>query len=96
MLARGANYSYLSGREAPVTEKISVSLTDEHAHLLQEAVRSGDYASSSEVIREALREWKTRRLLARLWNEGLAGGFCEPHTTMDEIMAEARRRKDRA
>ena len=49
-----------------MTEKISVSLTDEHAHLLREAVESGDYASSSEVIREALREWKTRRLLGRM------------------------------
>jgi putative addiction module CopG family antidote len=38
--------------------KISISLTDEHARLLNEAVASGDYASSSEVIREALREWR--------------------------------------
>ena len=57
-----------------MTEKISVSLTDEHAHLLQEAVKSGDYASSSEVIREALREWKTRRLLGQMWDEGVASG----------------------
>lgn len=75
-----------------MTEKISVSLTEEHARLLQDAVRSGDYASSSEVIREALREWKARRLLARMWDEGIAGGSCEPGTTMDDIKAEARRR----
>ena len=80
-----------------MTEKISISLTDEHAHLLQEAVKSGDYASSSEVIREALREWKARRLLGRLWDEGLAsdlaGGPADPGTTMDDIKAEARRRR---
>ena len=76
-----------------MTEKISVSLTDEHAHLLQEAVKSGDYASSSEVIREALREWKTRRLLGRMWDEGVASGPCEPGTTIDDIKGEARRRK---
>mgnify|MGYP000952662886 CR=1 FL=1 len=76
-----------------MTEKISVSLTDEHAHLLREAVESGDYASSSEVIREALREWKTRRLLGRMWDEGIASGPSEPALGMDDIKAEARRRK---
>lgn len=75
-----------------MTEKISVSLTDEHARLLQDAVRSGDYASSSEVIREALREWKARRVLGQMWDEGIASGPCEPGTTMDDIKAEARRR----
>jgi antitoxin ParD1/3/4 len=54
--------------------KISISLTDEHARLLNEAVASGDYASSSEVIREALREWRGRRLLGQLRDEGVATG----------------------
>lgn len=76
-----------------MTEKISVSLTNEHAHLLQEAVKSGDYASSSEVIREALREWKTRRLLGQMWDEGIASGPAEPGLSMNDIKAEARRRK---
>jgi len=77
-------------------EKISVSVTDEHAHLLREAVASGDYASSSEVIRESLREWKARRLLGRMWDEGIASGFCDHETTMDDIKAEARRRSGQA
>ena len=77
-------------------EKISVSVTDEHAHLLREAVASGDYASSSEVIRESLREWKARRLLGRMWDEGIASGPCEPGTSMDDIKVEARRRKGAA
>ncbi len=72
--------------------KISISITDEHAALLGEAVRSGDYASSSEVVREALREWRTRRLIGRLWDEGLASGPAAPGTTMADIKAEARRR----
>jgi len=79
-----------------MTEKISVSVTDEHARLLHEAVNSGDYASSSEVVREALREWKTRRLLGRMWDEGIASGPCEPGTTMDDIKAGARRRQGAA
>ncbi|WP_323042954.1 hypothetical protein [Gemmobacter sp.] len=36
--------------------KISISITDEHAALLQEAVGSGAYASSSEVVRETASE----------------------------------------
>ena len=43
---------------------------------------TGDYASSSEVIREALREWKARRAarseavseLRCLWEEGIESG----------------------
>ncbi|MFX9089501.1 ribbon-helix-helix domain-containing protein, partial [Acinetobacter baumannii] len=42
-------------------EKISIALTDELLATVQQAVASGDYASTSEVVREALREWKARR-----------------------------------
>ncbi len=71
--------------------KMSISLTSEHARLIEQAVQSGDYASSSEVVREALREWKGRRLLGRLWDEGLASGRADPAETIDDIKAEARR-----
>ena len=77
--------------------KVSVALTPEMSALVQEAVASGDYASGSEVIREALREWKLRRNtklqdedeLRRLWAEGLASGpgrFAD----IDAIKREAR------
>jgi antitoxin ParD1/3/4 len=80
--------------------KISVALTPEMTELVQQAVASGDYASGSEVIREALREWKLRRALRaqehaelqRLWAEGLESGpgrFAD----MAEIKREARRRR---
>jgi antitoxin ParD1/3/4 len=42
-------------------EKLSIALTPELTALVKKAVDSGDYASSSEVVREALREWMTRR-----------------------------------
>lgn len=42
-------------------EKLSIALTPELANLVRVAVDSGDYASSSEVVREALRDWKLRR-----------------------------------
>lgn len=63
-------------------EKVSVALTPEMANMMREVVAAGEYASASEVMREALREWKFRRMqrdqavgeLGRLWDEGLASG----------------------
>ena len=63
-------------------EKISVSMTPQQANLLRDAVNSGAYASSSEVIREAMRDWsakwETRKgdieRLRQLWDEGKASG----------------------
>jgi antitoxin ParD1/3/4 len=72
-------------------EKLSIALTPELAELVRDAVSSGDYASSSEVIREALRDWKTMRLIGRPWDEGLASGSAAETETIDDIKAEARR-----
>jgi len=44
-------------------EKISIALPADMAALVRDAVGSGEYASSSEVIRDALREWKYKRVL---------------------------------
>jgi antitoxin ParD1/3/4 len=63
-------------------KKISVALTPEIGEMIKEAVGSGDYASSSELIREALREWRDRRAiqaqareaLGKLWDVGLDSG----------------------
>ncbi len=63
-----------------VIRKISIALTEEMAGSVDEAVASGDYATTSEVIRDALRLWKGQRLLGdaaalrRLWEEGVASG----------------------
>ncbi|TGR73038.1 ribbon-helix-helix protein, CopG family, partial [Mesorhizobium sp. M1C.F.Ca.ET.189.01.1.1] len=43
-------------------EKVSVALTPEMATMMREAIAAGEYASASEVMREALREWKFRRM----------------------------------
>ncbi len=80
-------------------EKVSVALTSEMAAIVRKAVETGEYASSSEVIREALREWNRKRLLRekeleeirRLWNEGLESGPGQ-FADIEEIKAEARRR----
>ncbi len=42
-------------------ERISITLPAEMASALRQTVESGQYASASEVIREALREWTRRR-----------------------------------
>lgn len=79
--------------------KVSVALTPELHELVQNAVSEGDYASTSEVIREALRDWKERRErkresvaeLRRLWDEGIASGPAAP-LDIEEIKREGRRR----
>lgn len=66
----------------PNVQKVSVALTPEIVAMLREAVDSGEYTSTSEVVREALRAWKLRRAaheievseLRKLWNEGVASG----------------------
>ena len=44
-------------------ERQTVTRPQEMASVVREAVAAGDYASSSEVIRAALRDWKTKRAL---------------------------------
>ncbi|WP_158815619.1 type II toxin-antitoxin system ParD family antitoxin [Methylocapsa sp. S129] len=63
-------------------QKVSVALTPEIVAMLKDAVDTGEYTSTSEVVREALRAWKARRTahevevqeLRKLWSEGLASG----------------------
>jgi antitoxin ParD1/3/4 len=52
-------------------EKISVALPPEMVTVLKVAVESGEYASVSEVIREALRAWKLKRKVELLEVEEL-------------------------
>jgi antitoxin ParD1/3/4 len=47
----------------PEIERLTITLPADMASLIRNAVEGGDYASSSEVVREALREWKMRRML---------------------------------
>ncbi len=73
------------------------------AALVRNAVESGEYASSSEVIREALREWKQKRLLQlqnidelrHLWHEGLESGAGR-YVDIEAIKQEARLRSNQA
>lgn len=44
-------------------ERMTITLPSEMAAVVRGAVAGGDYASSSEVMREALRDWKMKRAL---------------------------------
>lgn len=44
-------------------ERMTITLPSEMAEIVKVAVDCGDYASASEVMREALRDWKTKRAL---------------------------------
>jgi antitoxin ParD1/3/4 len=73
-------------------EKLSVAVTPEMAALMREAVEAGEYASTSEVVRDALRDWEYRRKqrdlaiveLRRLIQEGIDSG---PSVDGEEAMA---------
>ena len=63
-------------------EKLSIALTPEFAADIRRAIAAGDYATTSEVIRDALRAWRRRRQereaaiegLRGLWREGAESG----------------------
>ena len=44
----------------PDIQKVSVALTGEQIAVLKSAVETGEYATTSEAIREALRDWRKR------------------------------------
>ena len=76
-------------------EKISVALPPEMLGDVRQAVESGDYASTSEVIRDSLRDWKQKRKAAtmdveefrRLVREGIESG---PDSDADRVFAQLR------
>ncbi len=107
--AKGHRYDYLllfppvTGGPMANIAKISVAMPTDMLALVRRAVESGDYASTSEVIREALREWKGRREtreeaieeLRRLWREGLESPVRHALDTA-KTKREGRRQLDQA
>lgn len=82
---------------------LTISLTPQQAGRLQSAVDSGNYASNSEVVRDALRLWEQREELRALevtrlkkaYDEGLASGTgreIDAGTLLAELKAERRSR----
>jgi antitoxin ParD1/3/4 len=83
----------------PDIQKVSIALTGEQIAVLKDAVETGEYATTSEAIREALREWQWKRefrgeeleFLREKWRAGKASGPAV-RVDWDEFRAEAKRR----
>ena len=82
----------------PSVEKISIALPPEMVAQVRRAVETGEYASSSEVIRDALRDWTRKRLphansiqdLRALWQEAVKDK--RPGVAMEEVMDRLERK----
>ncbi len=82
------------------TEKVSIALTPELNQMIMDAVASGQYATASEVVRDALRGWiqnryarqnaldQTREMIQRGIDSG-PGRF----VSIDEVISEAKTRR---
>lgn len=78
MLSSGRKNSYRRFEIASI-EKISIALPPEMVSQVRKAVETGEYASNSEVVREALRDWTQKRTLReqgveelrRVWQQAL-------------------------
>ena len=83
----------------PDIQKISVAVTGEQLAVLKAAVEAGEYATTSEIIREAIRDWQFKRELRRedikrlrhLWDEGKSSGQAKP-LDFEELRQEAQKR----
>lgn len=80
-------------------ERVTVALPTPMADRMRSAVESGEYATTSEVVRDALRLWESRRelrereiaALKQAWDEGRASGKPVP-LDMDETIGKAKTR----
>jgi antitoxin ParD1/3/4 len=83
-------------------QKVSVALTGEQVAALEAAVEAGEYATTDEILREALRDWQFKQelrrkdveRLRRLWDEGKASGPAEPFDVERTLAAARARLKD--
>jgi antitoxin ParD1/3/4 len=76
-------------------ERITITLPAEMAAAVKETVAEGEYASASEVIREALRDWTRARDTERRELEALRemiriGDESGPSVPAEEVYAELR------
>jgi antitoxin ParD1/3/4 len=80
-------------------EKMSVALTREQVSALKTAVGAGEYATISEIVREAVRDWQLKRelrqedikRLCQMWDAGIASGSAG-ELDMKKLRREARAR----
>ena len=78
-------------------ERMTITMPAELAEVLRQTVAGGEYASTSEVVREALRDWTRSRDTERRELEALraaikAGLDSGPGIPADQVFAELRAR----
>jgi antitoxin ParD1/3/4 len=70
-------------------ERITVTMPEEMAAKMRAAVASGEYATTSEIVREALRDWEMyqeQRQAKLEWLRGeIAKGMVGEGRPMDEV-----------
>jgi antitoxin ParD1/3/4 len=76
-------------------ERLSITLPTEMASTLRRTIEGGQYASTSEIIREALREWTRKRDeelgdLEALRRAVRIGDESGPGISSEEVFAELR------
>lgn len=87
-------------------QKISVALTHQQMADVRAAIDSGEYATPTEILREAVRDWQAKRKsrqdgsdaqrLRQIWDEGKARGDGGP-VDFEALRREARGRlKDKS
>ena len=81
----------------PAVERMTITMPAEMAETLRRTVAGGEYASTSEVVREALREWTRARDAERRDLDALraairAGLDSGPGVPADQVFAELRAR----
>ena len=80
-------------------ERLSIALPTPMADAVRQAVEAGEYASTSEVLRDALRLWESRRelrerdlaVLRERWDGGKASGVAGP-VDIKRLVKEERRK----
>jgi antitoxin ParD1/3/4 len=83
-------------------ERITVTMPEEMAAKMRVAVESGEYATTSEIVREALRDWEDyherRKLkleqLRAMIAEGEKGPFRPVEDVFSDLMAKLQKRID--
>jgi antitoxin ParD1/3/4 len=74
-------------------ERITVTMPEEMAAKMRAAVEAGEYATTSEIVRDALREWSDQQerreaglaRLRALIAEGEKGPFLDGETVLTEL-----------
>jgi antitoxin ParD1/3/4 len=75
-------------------EKISVTMTTDMLKVIRESVRAGEYASTSEALRDAVRLWQRRRIEDAERLEAIRArvrrSIDDPHASLSEDEVDAR------